>query len=113
MRLPVDEDIMSPVFVIEVGHQSLVAPKNLFIVYCWCESESENAKTDLLPVAKRLFTFNPDEVTKPKIIWCAFYNQLWVDARSLELSIKENLHITSPPAAELDYDAAIAEVRFL
>ncbi|RWS11124.1 rab proteins geranylgeranyltransferase component A 2-like isoform X2 [Dinothrombium tinctorium] len=111
-RLAADEEIDHAVYVLEVGNDIHVAPKGVFIVYCWCLSKNEDAKKDLLPVAKKLFDFSCSEnSSKPKLLWSCYYNQKFVDcSNNFEMKIK-SAFVVSPPMNELDYDFAISEAR--
>lgn len=75
----------------------------------WCESASENAKTDLLPAVKKLYNFAPTKDKKPKMLWSLYYNQVtFVN----DIRLFPGLKVVSPPVCEIDYDFAISEVGF-
>ena len=116
-----------PVNVIQTCNVSYTAPKDLYIVYAWCESLCGNAKQDLLPIAKKLFDFSPRGMdsgdtgvsdtsdnqqpqSKPRLVWCKFFSQNFYDAYSGNGNCGyDNLKIVSPPSSELDFDFAIQE----
>ncbi|RWS31948.1 rab proteins geranylgeranyltransferase component A 2-like protein [Leptotrombidium deliense] len=110
LRLVPDENISLPVTVLEVGSNVHVSPQNIFVVYCWGLSQSEDSKKDLLPVAKKLFNFTNENSEKPKLLWSCYYNQVFVECNPDCLPHK-NMFIVSPPSNELDYDFAISEAK--
>lgn len=101
----------NPVSVIGVSWVSGLAPKPLYIVYCWCESYKEKAKQDLLPIAKKLFNFeSSDDSQRPQLLWACFFNQNYINCGK-KGRMTNNLFISSSPSLELDYDSAILEAK--
>lgn len=120
VRIPTHEAIAtsSAVTLLELGHSSLVVPKGLYLIYCWCASRAETARRDLFPLATKLFSLADQQSSdadsecadlRPQLLWSCYFNQSRVND-TLKSAV-DGVCITNSPTDELDYGRAIDEVR--
>jgi len=126
----------STIYFIEVNSSALVCPKEMNLVYVWCESSrgedhSRNAESDLKPTVDLLFrneaksSNSEDSAEQPRngcILWEFYYHQSGtfcqpsklVDSNTLRTSVeKGGLFITNAPYDHIDYSSIIKEAEIL
>lgn len=108
LRIPPSDRNANTVYLLELNSSVTVCPPGLNLVYLWTRASTKNAMQDLSSTVSRIFKDNQD------ITWKFFYQQLCESNNCLiGEDLIPNLHITSPPCNDIDYETIIKEAEVI